>query len=410
MATETNAGVKAPFRTRRNTVLATLSAGHGLKHWYLASFWVILPLIKADMGLSNTSVGLLVGSRQMLGGIANFAIGPLSDALRSRWHLVLPGTFLSMAICYMLVGLAPAIIPMALFLGLGGVFANLWHPPALSILSQRFPDRKGIAMSFHGGGAGAGEALAPLGAGFILTFLAWRDYLTGGIIPGLVIALLLYWMLAGMGVSIADTVKRPPFRSGALQLLKDTTLVILALASGARALAHFALITFLAIYLREHVGMSIPAVGAHLSLLTLLGVGLGPMLGHASDRIGRKPILVLGLGSISAGAFLMGLADGWQLTLVIAFVGIFLFSVQDIVNAAALARPHPGQEGMVIGFVFGSNFIFSAFSPLIAGLLVDMTGQTVIAFYFAATTMAVSALLVLIAPLKPHTSMPAAAS
>ena len=59
MSTATaTASAKATPRSSREIWL--LSAGHGLTHWYTATFYVLLPLIGKEFGLSYTQIGLIM--------------------------------------------------------------------------------------------------------------------------------------------------------------------------------------------------------------------------------------------------------------------------------------------------------------------------------------------------------------
>ena len=46
-----------------------------------------------------------------------------------------------------------------------GIGNNLWHPTAIPSLADRFPERKGLVLSFHGMGGNVGDAIAPLVVG-----------------------------------------------------------------------------------------------------------------------------------------------------------------------------------------------------------------------------------------------------
>ncbi|MCI3953387.1 MAG: transporter, partial [Burkholderiales bacterium] len=37
-----------------------ISLGHGLTHWYTATFYLLLPLIGRELGLSYTEIGLIM--------------------------------------------------------------------------------------------------------------------------------------------------------------------------------------------------------------------------------------------------------------------------------------------------------------------------------------------------------------
>ena len=55
---------------------------------------------------------------------------------------------------------------------------------AISTLGRRFPERKGLALSFHGMGGNFGEALAPLVIGALLTVFTWRTVVVANFVPG----------------------------------------------------------------------------------------------------------------------------------------------------------------------------------------------------------------------------------
>ena len=52
------------------------------------------------------------------------------------------------------------------------------------------------------------------------------------------------------------------------------------------------IITFLPIYLQEHLGYSPFALGVYIALLHAMGIISQPILGYLSDRLGRKAVAV----------------------------------------------------------------------------------------------------------------------
>ena len=61
------------------------------------------------------------------------------------------------------------------------VFASagsaLWHPPALGLLAQRYPQRRGFMISLHRSFGNIGDTLGPLIVGILLGGVAlwWMD-------------------------------------------------------------------------------------------------------------------------------------------------------------------------------------------------------------------------------------------
>jgi hypothetical protein len=80
------------------------------------------------------------------------------------------------------------MLACATLLGIGN---NLWHPTAIPWLANRFPERKGLVMSFHSMGGNVGDALAPLVVGALLAILSWRDVVLVNVLPGIAMAALI---------------------------------------------------------------------------------------------------------------------------------------------------------------------------------------------------------------------------
>jgi len=142
----------------------------------------------------------------------------------------------------------------------------------------------------------------------------------------------------------------------------------------------------------ERFGASPLTIGWLVSIYSVMQCLFAPILGRLSDRVGRKPVLLISILGTSAGFLLMGMAGGLPLL----FVGRILDGVTggNISTAQAyiadVTSPRDRSRGMgIIGAGFGLGFIFG---PAIGGLF----GHFSLAapFYFAAGLSAVNAALV----------------
>ncbi len=398
MATDAEAVPTTSFRAKAPSYLASIAIGHGLKHFYVAAFSVYLPLIQQQYLLSNAGVALLGTLRQLGSGGPNFFVGYVADRFRNYWHWLLPMSFLAAASFLLLAGLSSWYWPLVAFIALAGASASFWHPPALSMLSMRFPKRRGMAIAFHGAGSGAGEALGPLGVGAVLTlWLAnhWRTYVTLSFLPAVLVALLLYWMLKGGYVPPkAEERHHAAKLTDIFHVLRYPVYRSLAYANFSRSFSHFGLLAFLPIYLSQNLHMDSFGVGFHVALLTLFGVVAGPALGHLSDRIGRRALILTAFFAIATGMISMGIVgSGIPLTVALALTGIFLWSVQDVNNAAAMDAAPRGSEGTVVGMMFTSSFIAGIIAPLIAGGLINLFGGNLIVIFYLSGIVAIPAVL-----------------
>lgn len=383
--------------------LLAIAIGHGIKHWYLAAFAVFLPLIEEEYALTALGVSVLVTARQFGTGAPNFFVGYVSDRLRNQWHNLLPISLALAAISYVFAGLVPWYGGVVLFISLAGAAAAFWHPPALSMLSTHFPDRRGMAIAIHGAGSGAGESLGPLGVGFILAMIMeddWRLYVVLSVVPALLVAVLLRHMLVkGWSPHQGNSEKLAKI-TDFFVLLRYPVFLTLAGAHIVRTFANIALLTFLPLYLARDLGMNSAGVGAHVALLTLLGVIVGPLYGYISDRIGRRLPIVIAIGAIGLGTLSMGVGgSGFPLVMALAVTGIFLWSVQDVINATAMDNAPPGQEGTVVGLMFASTFVAGVIAPIVAGIVVTATGDRSSVFFLASLVMLPSALALIFAPM-----------
>ncbi len=114
--------------------------------------------------------------------------------------------------------------------------------------------------------------------------------------------------------------------------------------------------------------------GASPALVTLLGASFSlmqflfvPFWGYVSDRIGRKPVMLLGIAFSTLGYALFGLAESLE----VLFLARMLsgFGGANIGTAQAIIADSTSKEerakGMgLIGFAFGFGFIFG---PILSG-------------------------------------------
>ena len=55
--------------SQKNITVWGTSVGHGFTHWYPSTFYLLLPLIKDEMGLSYTEMGFLITARYLVSAV-----------------------------------------------------------------------------------------------------------------------------------------------------------------------------------------------------------------------------------------------------------------------------------------------------------------------------------------------------
>src|SRR5215475_15655834 len=184
-----------PRKSFREVWLITI--GHALTHWYPATFYLLLPLIGNELGLSYVQIGSILTTQALCGAISNIPGGLFVDSFGRKGVLMAVSLFWIGA-PYLLMGFSHEYWLLLTCAALVGIGNNLWHPTAIPLLAQRFPDRKGLAVSIHGMGANVGDAVAPFVAGTLLAYLSWREVVVINVIPGVVMAVVLLTLLGRM--------------------------------------------------------------------------------------------------------------------------------------------------------------------------------------------------------------------
>jgi FSR family fosmidomycin resistance protein-like MFS transporter len=386
---------KKSFRT-----VWLITAGHALTHWYPATFYLLLPLIGRELGLSYSQIGSILTVQASAGAIANVLGGLVIDQVARKGLL--------MGLClfwvggpYFLMGLSHEYWTLLTCAALVGIGNNVWHPTAIPLLAQRYPERKGLVVSIHGMGGNMGDALAPLAAGALLTVLSWREVMIVNVLPGILMSCVLLLSLGGLRGRESGKPKRrmADVLRDFGRLLSNRTLIFLSASSIFRSMTQSSLMTFLPIFLASQMGYSPALIGACMAGLQCAGFAAAPVAGHLSDRMGRRQIVMSSMAT--SGAVLLGMAvagnSPW-FVLFVAVLGFFLFAVRAVMQAWLLDATPPGMGGSSIGTLFAIQSLGSATGPVTSGFLADHFGLMAV-FYFLACTIVVANLFVFLTPI-----------
>ena len=403
----TPAAAILPARTFRDVWL--ISAGHALTHWYPATFYVLLPLIGKELGLSYTQIGFLMSAQHLAGALSNLPGGMLVDAVGKKGYLMAASLFW-VGFPYALMSLTDSMWMLVVCVMLVGIGNNLWHPAAIPTLAHSYPQRKGLVLSFHGMGGNAGEALAPLAAGALLAWFSWRTVVVINIVPGLVMATLILVMVGALATTRAGDDKLAVNASGGegwnirrylqdlLSLLRDRTLMLICVSAGFRTLTQVGLLVFLPVYLAYEQGYSPLAVGLCMTVMQVAGLIAGPIGGHLSDKVGRQKVVMSSM--LLSGATIIGMVFAGQSMLFIVFValvGFFMYAMRPVMQAWAVENTPKRLAGTGVGLQFTILAIGGSIAPATFGVIAD-TWSVYAAFYFLAGTIIAANLLVLLVP------------
>jgi len=378
-----------------------ITIGHGLTHWYPATFYLLLPLIGNELGLSYSEIGLIITCQYIASAVANIPGGVLVDTV-GRKGLLMAMSLFWVGFPYLLIGFTHSYAMLLVCVALVGFGNSLWHPTAIPTLGSRYPDRKGLVLSLHGMGGNVGDAIAPVVIGAALAVSSWRHVVVLNVAPGLVVALLMFAYLGTLSLGArkhaAESQSIAQYAQGLRELLRNRALVLLSVGSAFRTMTQSALLTFLPVYLAHEMRYSPAVVGACLFALQAAGFAAAPVAGHMSDRMGRKQILI---GAMATSAVvLVGMAFAGTspvFVALIAVLGFFLYATRPVIQAWLLETTPKSMGGSSIGVLFGAQAVGAAIGPYLAGVVADRHGLPA-TFYFLAVTIVIANLFVFWTP------------
>jgi len=319
----------------------------------------------------------------------------LADSLIRYRAFILASSLACMGIAYFLLGIAPSFTWILLAALLVGVGTAIWHPAAAASLSNRFPERRATALAVHGMGATVSDTITPIAVGALLMTFQWRNFLEFQIVPALVVAFIIWRALAGFFDDTSPGAPRSQQFRDLRELARNPAFIGLAASNGLMIMGRQVILTFLPIYLQEHLGYSTFLLGLYITLLHVMGTVSQPVLGFLSDRFGRKAVLLPSLPTLGVLYLLLAVAHpGIQLGLVITLIGVFFYTLLNVTGAAVLdlagSRSHASSYGLTI--LVTQLFIIP--TPIVAGYVVARYGIIFI-FYLSAAFQLLAALAVM---------------
>ena len=385
----------APRHAWRELWLITV--GHGLTHWYPATFYLLLPIIGQELGLSYSQIGLIMTCQYVASAIANVPGGIVVDTV-GRKGLLMAVSLFWVGFPYLLISFTHSYAMLLICIALVGFGNSLWHPTAIPTLGSRYPERKGLVLSLHGMGGNVGDAIAPVVIGTALAVFSWREVVVLNVAPGLIVAALMLAFLGSMRLGqkkhASEGQSMREYAQGLRKLFANRSLILLSTGSSFRTMTQTALLTFLPVYLANQMGYSPAVVGACLFALQAAGFAAAPVAGHMSDRMGRKTILMGAMLSSAVVLALMAFLGGSPVFIaLIAVLGFFLYATRPVIQAWLLDSTPKNMGGSSIGVLFGAQAIGASIGPLLGGLVADRWGLLA-TFYCLAFTIVIANVLV----------------
>jgi MFS family permease len=357
----------------------------------------LLPIYAQELGASASDIGGLFAVFSLAMIVVRPIVGTAIDRYGRRYFFL--AGLASYALAMVVFTLADTLIMLYVARLIQGIGAALTWIATYTIAAElAVSGRRGEAI---GEADGAGERGGVYGAIAAFGFMAWLPLRTGWMLVFTV-----YTVCAVIGVWLAwrrvpetksTTSMDSPETAAARAkpgLLETVTwelaklLFVVFLTKASQALVN----PLLLIFLRDRFGLAFWQLAiAYLPAALILGFLPGRM-GRLSDRIGRVPLLVIGLliSALTSCAMPSLPSLGW-------FVAVFALNALGIVTATPPQKAMVGdlsqreQWGRAFGLYTFTASMGTAAGPLLGGWLYDQAGQSM-PFYVNAVLLIVSAL------------------
>jgi EmrB/QacA subfamily drug resistance transporter len=310
---------------------------------------VALPSIQRDLGVGLSELEWVVSGYALTFAALMLIGGKLGDAYGRRLLFVVGIAVFTVA--SLLCGLATSGDMLISARVLQGVGAAMMSPASLSIITATFPPRqRGAAVGIWAGVSALALAIGPLVGGLLTEHASWnwiffvnipvgivailasfvfidesRDPTHAGLdIPGLatsavglfsltyalieantygwgsarIVGAFVVAVLALGAFVLLEHRQRSPMLD--LSLFRNRTYVGANLVVLLVALAMFGVFFFVSLYMQNVLGYSAVQAGAAFLPMTLLIIFVAPIAGKASDRIGSRGLMTVGMVLLSA--------------------------------------------------------------------------------------------------------------
>ena len=348
-------------------------AGNGLRITILAVPPVI-PLIRAELGMSETQVGILTGLPPVLFA-CTAVLGSLLIARFGALTTLIAG-LLATAAGSALRGAAPEIWTLYAATIVTGFGVAIMHPSLPPLVRGWLPDRIGFGTAVFTNGLLVGEILpVALTIPVVLPWLdnSWRESFLLWAAPVVAIALILL-LLAPRPPEIAQKAPQrwwPDWH--------DPLIWRLGIALGVANAMYFTANAFLPDYL-HHLGRA-DLVSAALTALNVGQIPASLLLLAIAGKLERAiwPHLVCGAGALAAVTGIV-LLPGPGIVACAALLGFFNAAILILMLAMPPLLAPPDDVHRVSAAMFTISYSCAVITPIFSGLLWDMTGVAWTAF------------------------------
>ena len=346
-------------------------------------FYVVLPSIRDDLGLTDANMGLIATIMILIYGLLVPISGMLGDRYNKKYIILISLIVWSSATLF--TGLSFTLIQLVLLrsVATGGGEA-FYSPSANALIGEYHQKTRATAMSIHQTAIYVGIIGSGYLTGAVADNFGWRAafYLFGGF--GLLLAILIFFrMKDSILVKAQNTLKTKKNIHASLSVFfRKPTAILLAIAFSGMNFVGVGFITWMPTFLQEKFHFSLTRAGFDSTFYHHIFAFAGVITGAwIADKLASKFHKIRGLVQmigLFAGApfiYLMSQSD----TLLIIYVALSIFGFcRGIYDSNIFASLYDVIEiqyrSAATGFMLTFAFIIGSISPFVLGILKPTLG------------------------------------
>ena len=331
------------------------------------------------LGAGPVTVGFIVAASTMTGVLLKLPVGALSDFVnRSRLMLVGVLAFALPPFVYPLVSNLEFLTALRVVHGLA---TAVFTPLALAMVAELYPAARGMALGWYTSAAQGGALLGPMLGGWIIDTAGYTEtFLAGGGfgLVGLALYLALWWRYPAPARpgKLQARVLLSNVLQGLRTVLRHLQMVAVSLAEASKMMANGTLMAFLPLY-GLSIGLSLSESGLLFGIQGFTSFLSKPVMGRVSDRVGRRPLITLGL--LICGMAIMAVPQATHLGWLSLCAAGFGFGEAIVTSSSAAMIADVGKAehvGAGMGLRGTIMDIGHAGGPIVAGVLVAAISYT----------------------------------
>jgi len=332
----------------------------------------VLALFAESLGASPERIGVIVSVSTLTGVVLKLPSGALSDIYGRR---------LLLRIGVIAFGIPPFFYPFISDLNLltllrlfHGLATAIFAPSALATVAELYRERRGAALGTYTACTQSGALLGPFIGGYLAFAYGYSSaFLTAGLFGCAAIVLFYSLHLSPPPPRLHDkglaSVWSEMWRGFSI-VARNRKVLVTSSTDAAKMIANGALMAFLPLY-GISVGLNAGEVGLLFTIQSLTSFVSKPIMGRVSDRMGRQPLIMLGL-LICAVTF-VSIPHVSELALLLVLSAGFGFG-EAVVSSSSSAFVADSSEFKTLGAGMGMQGtigdIGHASGPLLAGVLI----------------------------------------